>query len=167
MMKNRKRVIFDTDLYGSVLIVPPQELPAEWEAMDEADYKYRAEDVDNGFLLSLQNMLKSHRIFGNSDKEGNIERMRGFLQPQEEWTYTPPEQDEVDENTVSFYIQVYNYISKHPEMFRKNILVSDSTMIVKLEQPGLKRKMIEQMIEYFVSVEEYEKCAFLQSALEY
>jgi hypothetical protein len=160
-------LFFDTDLYGAVLVIPPQELPAEWEAMDDADYKYQAEDVDNGFLLSLQNVIKSHRIFGLTTKDDNLDRIKDFFQGQEEWLYTPPEAAEVDENTISFYQQVYDYISKHPDMFRKNILVSDPTLVIKLEQPGLKKKMIESMIEYFVSVEEFEKCAFLQNELKY
>lgn len=157
-------MFFDSTLRGTVLVIPPQELPAEWEAMDETDYRYQASDVDTGFLLALQKAMAATNAFGSGSILGDgISR---FMSAQEEWVYTPPDTDELDENTIDFYNQVYDYISKNPDMFKKNFLFSESTMVVKIEQEQEKKKMIQQMIDYYISTEEYEKCRFLRDALE-
>jgi len=159
-------LFFDLAMYGTVLVIPPQELPAEWDAMDEKDYNYRAEDVDSGVLLSLQTVLLNHRVFGGTTSSDNIERLASKMQPQEEWTYKPPSKDDLDENTIDFYNQVYDYISQHPEMFQRNILLSEPSLLIKLEDATDRSRMVQQMIDYFLSVEEYEKCAFLQKTIE-
>jgi hypothetical protein len=159
-------LFFDVALYGTVLIIPPQELPADWDAMDEKDYNYRPEDVDSGVLLSLQTALAHHRVFGSEASDEHFERLSAKIIPQEEWTYRPPEKDEIDENTIDFYGQVYDYISAHPEMFQRNILLNEPGLLIKLEDSTDKSRMVKQMIDYYLSVEEYEKCAFLQKAIE-
>ena len=49
--------VFQVALRGKVLVVPVQQLPAEWDLMEEEDQNYTAEVVDCGFLISLQTML--------------------------------------------------------------------------------------------------------------
>lgn len=159
-------LFFDVALYGTVLIIPPQELPAEWDAMDDKDYQYRPEDVDSGVLLSLQTALAHHRVFGSSPSDEHYGRIASKILPKEEWTYRPPEKDEIDENTIDFYGQVYEYISTNPEMFQRNILLDEPGLLIKLEDASDKSRMVQQMIDYYLSVEEYEKCAFLQKAIE-
>jgi len=152
---------FGVSVYGTILIVPPQQLPSDWEAIDDEELRYTADDVDNGFLLSLQKALIRNRVLGSSAH--TMEQFRESFRPQEEWTYRPPSQDAIDENTQDFYRKVYDYISNNPEMFQKNILLSDTDVLIKLNAAEDREKMINQMIDFFVSEEEYEKCAVLKS----
>jgi hypothetical protein len=155
---------FNIPMYGTVLVLPPQQFPSDWDVMDPEDYRYTADDIDNGFLLSLQTALVHNRVFGSTGND-NIDKLHSRFLPVEEWTYKPVDR-EIDENTSDFYRQVYDYIEKNPQDFKRNVLLSESQLLVKLESPEDKVKMINQMIDYFVSQEEYEKCTTLQNLLQ-
>lgn len=157
---------FDISIYGTALIVSSQQLPADWDIMGPEDYRYTADDIDNGFLLSLQKALINNRVFGASLPNEHIKNLNTRLETLEEWTYKPPPNDSIDENTADFYRQVYNYISINPEQFKKNVLLSEGHLIIKLESAEDKKKIIQQMIDYFVREEEYEKCTVLKKAIE-
>lgn len=90
---------FEVAIHGSVVVVPPQQLPPEWDIMDEKDYIYTAEQVDEGFLISLQRCL--------------IQSMnlplytQNPFQYREEFSFRPPNELAADdENTRDFYRQV-------------------------------------------------------------
>jgi len=148
---------FGSDFYGDVIVVPPQQLPADWEAMEPSDYRYTAEEIDGGFLLTLQTALVHNRVFGSA---------KGQYTSKEEWTFTPPEDTEIDERTQSFYRQVYDYITENPDMFKKNIILQDDEVIVKIDTSEDRKVILQQMLDIFVNEEEYEKCAELKRVIE-
>ena len=147
---------FGSSFYGNVIVGPPQQLPADWDIMEPSDYKYTAEEIDGGVLLSLQTALVHNRIFGSID---------GPYTSKEEWTFTPPKNDEIDEGTHKFYRQVYEYITENPDMFKKNILLQDEEVVVKTDTSDDRKVVLQQMLDYFVYEEEYEKCALLQKVI--
>lgn len=154
---------FNVALYGTVLIVPPQQLPLDWDLMEDSDRKYSAEDIDAGFLLSLQTALIQQRVFGGLTDMENL--MDKFPSGQEEWFYSPPVEDTLDESTQDFYRQVYDYITMNPDKFKKDILLEDRNTLVRVRNIEERKKVINQMIDYFVQEEEYEKCALLKNVL--
>jgi hypothetical protein len=147
---------FDLPLYGDVIVVPPQQLPPAWDIMEETDYKYTAEELDSGFLLSLQTSLVYNRVLGGKSK----------YTAKEEWTFTPPENDNIDEGVHDFYRKVYDYIIENPDMFNKNYILEDESVIVKVRKNGDRNTVLQQMMEYFICEEEYEKCAQLKKVIE-
>lgn len=157
---------FGLPLYGKVLVVPSQELPDSWDVLDEFDRKYTADDVNNGFLLSLQKSLIQYRVYGVPG-HNRLDNLKEAFQGQEEWMYQPPNKAELDENTADFYTQVYEYITKHPDMFKKNIILNKSDLIIKIESQVDRERMLNQMIEFFVEKEEYEKCSSLKSLITF
>lgn len=159
-------LFFGIAIHGTVLAIPPHQLPADWDIMEPEDYRYTAEDIDSGFLLSLQTILMHNKVFGGPSGDSYFESFSSRFLPKEEWTYTPPEKDEIDENTQKFYQLVYSYIVNNPDSFSKDIILSDDQMIIRIENPSEKDNMVEQMIDYFVSQEEYEKCVNLKKVLE-
>ena len=78
---------FDVAMYGTVLIVPPQQMPTEWDLMEPDDYRYTADQIESGFLTALQNALAYNRVSDKTYKES----------PKEEWSYEPGD-DELDDN---------------------------------------------------------------------
>jgi hypothetical protein len=157
---------FDIAMYGTVIVVPPHHLPTDWDLMEPEDYRYTAEDIDSGFLMSLQQALMHKRVFGESSSNSN-ERLFERLKAKEEWTYKPQSDDsELDKNTIDFYEQVYEYISSNPDMIKKNILLSDDEIVVKIDSDEDKILMINQMIEYYISEEQYEKCSLLKTVID-
>jgi hypothetical protein len=148
---------FGSPFYGDVIVVPPQQLPADWDIMDPSDYKYTVEELDGGVLLSLQTALVHNRVFGSID---------GPYTAKEEWTFTPPKNDEIDEGTRKFYRRVYDYITENPDMFKKNIILQDEEVVVKIDTPDDRKVVLQQMLDYFVYQEEYEKCALLKKTIE-
>ena len=150
---------FGSSFYGNVIVVPPQQLPADWDIMVPNDYKYTAEEIDGGVLLSLQTALVHNRLFGPNDNEG-------LFTAKEEWTFNPPKNDEIDEGTHMFYRQVYEYITENPDMFKQNILLQDDEVVVKTDTSSNRKVVLQQMLDYFICEEEYEKCALLKKAIE-
>jgi hypothetical protein len=157
---------FGVPMYGTVLVVSPHQFPSDWDLLEPEDYRYTSDDIDNGFLLSLQTALIHNRVFGSGGGDENVEKLNSRFTPIEEWTYKPTDKDAIDENTQDFYRQVYDYLKDNPKDFKKNVLLSDAQLLVKIDSHEDKRKMITQMIEYFIAQEEYEKCAHLQKVLE-
>jgi len=152
-------------MYGTVIVVPPHHLTTDWDLMEPEDYRYTAEDIDSGFLMSLQQALIHKRVFG--EQLDNNERLFERLKAKEEWTYKPQSDDsQLDKNTIDFYDQVYEYISSNPDMIKKNILLSDDEIVVKIDSDEDKILMINQMIQYYISEEQYEKCSLLKTVIE-
>ena len=153
---------FDFAIYGSALVVPPHQLPSEWDLMEPEDYRYTADDIDSGFLTSLQQALIYTRTFG-LDIDESIEG--AFVNPVEEWTYKPNETDNAEnpEDLIVFYNNSYDYISKHS--IKDNIILQDGNVNVKVSSDEMDA-FINQLIEHFISVEEYEKCANLKKIYE-
>jgi len=165
-LNNVASYFFDIAMYGTVIIVPPHHLPTDWDLMEPEDYRYTAEDIDSGFLMSLQQALIHKRVFGESSSNSN-ERLFERLKVKEEWTYKPQSDDsQLDKNTIDFYEQVYEYIRSNPDMIRKNILLSDDEIVVKIDSDEDKTLMINQMIEYYITEEQYEKCSLLKTVIE-
>jgi len=165
-LNNVASYFFDIAMYGTVIIVPPHHLPTDWDLMEPEDYRYTAEDIDSGFLMSLQQALIHKRVFGESSSNSN-ERLFERLKAKEEWTYKPQSDDsQLDKNTIDFYEQVYEYIRSNPDMIRKNILLSDDEIVVKIDSDEDKTLMINQMIDYYITEEQYEKCSLLKTVIE-
>jgi hypothetical protein len=165
-LNNVASYFFDIAMYGTVIIVPPHHLPTDWDLMEPEDYRYTADDIDSGFLMSLQQALMHKRVFGESTSNSN-ERLFERLKAKEEWTYKPQSDDsQLDKNTIDFYEQVYEYISSNPDMIKKNILLSDDEIVVKIDSDEDKILMINQMIEYYITEEQYEKCSLLKTVID-
>jgi hypothetical protein len=47
-----------------------------------------------------------------------------------------------------------------------DVIYDDSNISVVISDPEFKEKMLEQMLEHFVKIEEYEKCAKIKKELE-
>lgn len=157
---------FDLAMYGTVIVVPPHHLPTDWDLMEPEDYRYTADDIDSGFLMSLQQALIHKRAFGEVSSNNN-ERLFERLKAKEEWMYKPDsENPSLDKNTIDFYNQVFEFISENPHMIKDNILLSDDEIVVKVESDEDKILMINQMIEYYISEEQYEKCSLLKTVID-
>lgn len=149
---------FDVAMYGTVLVVPPQQMPAEWDIMDSSDHRYSADQVDSGFLSALQQALVYNRVIGSKSEE----ELRGFAK--EEWTYQPT--DDVDDNTKDFFKKAYDSIVSMNLTKENSILFEDDEIIVRTPSNTDRIKTIQQMIDFFVEEEEYEKCAKLLEVKE-
>jgi len=164
-INNVASFFFDVAIHGTVMLVPPQELPSDWGLMDSDDYLYTANDVDNGLLLSIQNALIHNRVFGAPGPGEMADRLRERFKPVEEWTYKPSESDEINDNTAEFFEEVYQNLLKKPEDIVNNVIISNDLTLVKLESGSDKETMINKMIDYYISKEEYEKCSVLKTLL--
>ena len=156
---------FEVALHGEILVVPPQQLPPEWELIEDCEKFIPSEMVDSGFLLSLQNALMVKKM--REENPGmNIDPLSVFesefdLRPKEEYIYEPPTQ--IDQNTEDFLGQVYEYISKSPLQFSKGILLEDGQLIIRTNQV---KRVLEMIKEICIEKEEYEKCAVIQKMEE-
>jgi hypothetical protein len=146
---------FEVAIHGSVVVVPPQQLPPEWDIMDENDYIYTSEQVDDGFLISLQRAL--------------INSMNMPLYTQnpfpmkEEFSFRPPNELAADdENTRDFYRQVCDKPINIDKFKKDGIILEESEVVIMVKEHTDKIKMIDQMIEFHLETEEYEKCAKLK-----
>jgi hypothetical protein len=145
---------FDVPMYGTVLIVPPKQMPTEWGMVDSDDLKFSSEQVETGFLSSLQQALVYNRIFS---KENQVWEM-----PKEDWIYQP--NDTVDEYAIEFFNKSYSFIVE--EERDGCILYEDDEVVVRTLTIEDKVKTYTQMIQHFVELEEYEKCAALQKLID-
>jgi hypothetical protein len=153
---------FQVPMHGTVLVVPSQQLPSDWDVAEPEDYKFTPDEIDTGVLISLQNALMYNRVFGSS--RDPLETFEKYL-PKEEWVYKPDDEN-IDENTKDFYRQVYNFISKNPDSFKKNVIIDEESVTVRVETQEDRETIVNQMITYFLETEEYEKCAVLKKVLE-
>ena len=144
---------FDVAMYGTVMVVPPQQMPPEWEIMEDPDYKYTADQVDTGFLTTLQQAILLNRSVNKyASNESDF-----FVK--EEWSYQPSE--EICEEDKDFFKKVYNVLIEQNLKKEDTVLFEDDEIVVKTANNEDRIKTIQQMINYFVEEEEYEKCAKL------
>lgn len=137
---------FDRKMYGTVLIIPPQQLPSAWDVMEPDDFLYTSDQIDAGFILTLQAALSQFR-----GANANVNTCK------EEWLYKPS--DVIDKETKDFFIKSYDSIINSPAS--AEVLFEDERNIVKTLSIADKQKTIQQMIDFFVDIEEYEKCSKL------
>jgi hypothetical protein len=149
---------FDVAMHGTVMVVPPQQMPPEWELMEDVDYRYSSDQVDSGFLSALHQALVLNRFI---DKP-TADELSSFMK--EEWSYQPS--NEIGEDEKNFFRKVYDTLVKQNLKKEDNVLFEDDDIIVKTENNEERIKALQQMIDYFVEEEEYEKCAKLLQVKE-
>jgi hypothetical protein len=151
-------LFFDVAMHGTVIVVPPQQMPPEWELMENADYRYSSDQVDSGFLSALHQALVLNRFI---DKP-TAEEINDFMK--EEWQYQPSEN--IEDEDKDFFRKIYNIIIEQNLKKDDTVLFEDDSIIVKTTRNDDRVKTIQQMIDYFVEEEEYEKCARLLEVKE-
>jgi hypothetical protein len=149
---------FDVAMHGTVIVVPPQQLPLEWELMEDKDYRYSSDQIDSGFLSALHQALVLNRFIDKPEADTLTSLMK------EEWSYQPS--DETSDNEKDFFRKVYDTIIKQNLKKEDTVLFEDDDVIVKTETNEDRIKALQQMIDYFVEEEEYEKCAKLLQVKE-
>jgi hypothetical protein len=149
---------FDVAMHGTVIVVPPQQLPLEWELMEDKDYRYSSDQIDSGFLSALHQALVLNRFIDKPEAD----TLTSFMK--EEWSYQPS--DETSDNEKDFFRKVYDTIIKQNLKKEDTVLFEDDDVIVKTETNEDRIKALQQMIDYFVEEEEYEKCAKLLQVKE-
>ena len=160
---------FDVAVYGEAIVVPPQQLPMDWDLMEDSDRYVTSDMVDNGFLLSLQNALAIKKM--RDENPGLIIEPAAFfnsqfnIRPKAEYVYEPPQGVELDASTEDFFKQVYDYISKAPAQFKKGVLLEDAEVIIRTEDRN-KKEILGLIKVMYLENEEYEKCAVLQKLEE-
>jgi hypothetical protein len=154
---------FDVPMYGTVLVVPPQQMPTEWEIMEPSDYKWSSEQIDTGFLTALKNSLLQYKIM-NEVLRGMGEEVDKKNPFKEEWAFRPT--DEIDDDLKEFFRKSYDSIVAQEKPADDTLLFEDDNIIVRTLNKEDRHKAIEQMIQYFVEEEEYEKCAKLKKLIE-
>jgi hypothetical protein len=160
---------FETAIYGEVIVVPPQQLPREWDLMEYEDQFVTADMVDSGFMLSLQNALMIKRLRdanpGLAINPTEYFNSQFNSQRKEEFVYEPSKGAVLDKNTVDFLGRVYEYIVKMPAQFNRGVLLEDSEVIIRASETD--RKTVLELIKGIcLEKEEYEKCAVLQKMEE-
>jgi len=145
-------------MHGTVIVVPPQQLPLEWELMEDTDYRYSSDQIDSGFLSALHQALVLNRFIDKPEAD----TLTSFMK--EEWSYQPS--DETSDNEKDFFRKVYDTIIKQNLKKEDTVLFEDDDVIVKTETNEDRIKALQQMIDYFVEEEEYEKCAKLLQVKE-
>lgn len=160
---------FDIALHGEVIVVPPQQLPREWDLMEHEDQFISADMVDSGFMLSLQNALMLKRM--RDENPGLVIDPAEYFNShfnahhKEEFVYEPSKDTEIDQNTEEFLGKVYDYIIKAPTQFNRGVLLEDSDVIIRATEPD--RKTVLEMIKGIcLEKEEYEKCAVIQKLVD-
>jgi hypothetical protein len=160
---------FEVALHGEVLIVPPQQLPSDWDVMEDADKMLSADMVDSGFLLSLQNalMLKKMR---EQHPELHVSANEFFnahfnTKPKEEYMYDPPVNEEIDANTADFLGKVFEYMKIAPAQFKNGVILDESQVTIRTQKENIKT-ILGMMKGMYLENEEYEKCAVIQQVEE-
>jgi hypothetical protein len=148
---------FDVAIYGTVLIVPPKQMPTEWDIVEPDDNMYTSDQIESGFLSSLQQALIYNRTMGGLSPEDFLNLAR------EEWIYDPT--DEIDEHSIEFFKNSYQYIIDQPHN-DENILYEDEDVIIRTLTPESRLKTLNQMLDYFVESEDYEKCAAIRDLIQ-
>lgn len=159
-------MVFNMPLHGKVLVVPVQQLPTEWDLMEPEDFKYSGEEVDCGFLLSLQSLLIHRKLMEEGEGFYNQDGTTIFdVGPKEEWMYDPKVND-FDDQTKEFLKSIYDYVvSSDVYKLKEGVLFEDESLIVRVENVKDLTLAISQMVEMYVEEEEYEKCAQLQKII--
>jgi hypothetical protein len=152
---------FDVAIHGTVLVVPPHQLPSEWDLMEPEDYRYTADDIDGGFLRSIQQSLIYSRTFGLELDEDELKGT--FYNPVEKWTYKPNERSEITEDVIEFYNKSYEFIVKNS--IKDNVVLFEDGVEVTVSSEDME-SFINQLIEHYVNEEAYEKCAKLKQVYE-
>lgn len=159
-------MVFNMPLHGKVLVVPVQQLPTEWDLMEPEDFKYSGEEVDCGFLLSLQTILIHKKLAEEGGAFYSPDGTAIFdIGPKEEWMYDPKINDS-DDQTKEFLKSIYDYVvSSDVYKLKEGVLFEDESLIVRVENVKDLNLAISQMIDVYVEEEEYEKCAKLQKII--
>ena len=152
---------FDVAIHGTVLVVPPHQLPSEWDLMEPEDYRYTADDIDGGFLRSIQQSLIYSRTFGLELEEDELKGT--FYNPVEKWNYKPNERSEITEDVIEFYNKSYEFIVKNS--IKDNVVLFEDGVEVTVSSEDME-SFINQLIEHYVNDEAYEKCAKLKQLYE-
>jgi len=149
MVNQLATLMFGVPIYGDVLIVPPQQMPKEWDVEEKVEFS--VEDFDNGFLNSV---------------EQTLDFVRQFEDIKEEWIYRADAIENSEEIADLFSI-AYDFLDKKKfKQIDNNVLYEDDILILKSKSLKDSVHFLEQLLNHFVSTEEYEKCAVLKKVID-
>lgn len=158
---------FEIPIYGDVIVVPPQQLPPDWDIMDEEDYMYTSKQVEEGFLIALQRSLIEN--MKTNGLRGIVDGKTGYhaFNMKEEYLYAPPKKLDADDyNTRDFYRQICDKKLDVERLKYEGVIFEEPEVIIKIRDHSDKIKCLEQMIEYYLETEEYETCAEIRNAMK-
>ena len=158
---------FNIAIYGDVIVVPPQQLPLDWDIMDDEDYKYTSKQVEEGFLIALQRSLIEN--MKSNSVRGYVPANLGHhvFNVKEEYLYEPPKKLDIDDfNTRDFYRQVCEKKLDINRLKNEGVILEESEVVIRIKEHTDKVRCLEQMIEYYLETEEYERCAEIQTAMK-
>lgn len=158
---------FDVALYGQVLVVPSQQLPADWGLSDDQDKFLSAEMVDSGLLLSLKTSIEYSKMKEEMPplyagmSPGEYFSHRYLVPEKEEFVYNPDSDVDLNPDLIKFLNSSFEFIKKAPMQFKNGVILEDEDLIVRTP-PENRKTVLEIMMNMFLENEEYEKCAEIQ-----
>lgn len=162
-------IYFRYPIFGNTLLIAGNELSIE-EHLTEENTKYEVYDVEAGILKSIKDTMSIYQmVIGEETGSKTTQKTVYYYDP----SINNEKMDATEiEFTIDFYKSAYDVIKKHNEMpnglkLADLTLLEEQDLVVKFP-PDEKKivDIIEKMVNYFVSVEEYEKCGFLKKALK-
>jgi len=165
---------FQLPIYGDVLSLSALELPPEWDLIDEIDRKYTIDEIDAGFMKSINDSALSDPFSGHNplypDPFHSMYNDQLFgSSPKSEYFYNPnkPKNPETpQENYLMFLRDSYDYILLGAQTnFKDFVMYEDDVNIVKVPREKDRIQTINQLIKLFIEDEEFEKCAVLRDIL--
>lgn len=158
---------FDVALYGHILVVPAQQLPLEWELLEDHEKFFTAEMVDSSFMLSLKTSIELMKmreeqppLYSNMDPVDFFNH-QFYIPEKEEFVYNPDIDVALNPDLKKFLNNSYEYITKSPMQFKKGVILEDADLIIRTP-PENRKTVLGIMLNMFLENEEYEKCAEIQ-----
>jgi hypothetical protein len=164
-------IFFRFKVSGTVLLVAGNECSDE-EFLTAENTKYLPDDVDAGIIKSIKDTCTVYQMVMNNDNgitESPATKSVYYYDPEKN-------EDELGDDeesfTEEFYQSAFTRIKQYSEISNDLklvdlVLLEDKDLIVKFPPDAKKiETIIQKMINYFVSVEEYEKCKLLKNTLK-
>lgn len=160
-------IYFRFKVNGDVLLIAGKEL-AESSFLTEENTKYEIEDVEAGVLKSIKDTILVYQMVMNNDPM--------IPEGKSVYYYDPERNDETPNETeraftIDFYKSAYETIKKFSEIdsnlkLADLVLLEDKDLIIKFP-PDINKieSIFKKIINYFISLEEYEKCEILKKTL--
>lgn len=171
---------FRFSIFGNLLVLTGNELDSKSPIVTENNSKWASQELESGMIQNIKEVLLTYKAVMTSDDSQQSSLPQNVVPAQENKTnktgktvyhFDPDGNGKISENeekfTGDFYQRAFEVIEKASGVDISSLtLYEDYDVIIKFT-PGKVKKTIDDMINYFTSTEEYEKCAVLQKTSEH
>lgn len=170
---------FRFGIFGNLLVISGNEIDKKSPIVSTENTKWAVDELEAGMIKNIKDVLNIYKMVMTNEEQSQssvppnavpAKQTEKKTKGKTVYHFDPEKEGEMSEDelqfTEQFYQNAYKALKHVKNIDVSNIVLYEDYEVIIKFIPGKVKKTINDMINYFSSIEEYEKCAVLRDIVE-